>query len=172
MRDEDHERNKDTLARMVSAHGACHGTQELIEAGVLFHLFVRLPYCQVLYLIDLHHVLEARVNMLSQWASFLLHSYHQPFILPLKHVTEMTSSHKTCLDLLLFLDYINTAKPQSEHSSCCRLRRSSQHCYTIYAFSGHVLIWPPSSHSNKHAFSTSWLDWWQANAPSHLPTPK
>ena len=102
MRDEDHERNKDTLARMVSAHGACHGTQEFIEAGVLFHLFVWLPYCQVLYLIDLHHVLAARVNMLSQWASFLLHSYHQPFILSLKHVTEMTSSHKACRGLLLF----------------------------------------------------------------------
>lgn len=82
MRDEDHERNKDTLARIVSAHGASNRTQGLIEAGVLFHLFVWLPCCQVLYLIGLYHVSAEKVNMLSRGVSFLLLSYHQPFILP------------------------------------------------------------------------------------------
>ena len=101
MRDEDHERNKDTLARMVSAHGGWNCTQELIEAGVVFHLFVWLACCQILYLIDLYYVPAGRVKRFRQGGSLILHSYHQPFILPSKHVTEMSSSHKTCRDLLL-----------------------------------------------------------------------
>ena len=90
--------------------------------------------------------------MPSQGGSFLLHSYHEPFILPSKHVTEMTPSHKTCSNLLLLSgpDYLNIAKFQSDHECYCQMGRSSQHCYTIYALSRHILILPPSPHSNKY----------------------